>query len=48
LQIANDMIASVEGNSTVNVDFSAPLAKSGATYQHEDPDVTDDDVGLEL
>jgi serine/threonine protein kinase len=48
LQIANDMIANVEGNSTVNVDFSAPLAKTAVPYQPEDPDISTDDVGLEL
>jgi hypothetical protein len=48
LQIANDMIANVEGNSTVNVDFSAPLAKSGVAYQQDYPDDPDDNIGLEL
>lgn len=28
LQIANEMLANVEGNSTVNVDFSTPVASS--------------------
>jgi len=30
LQIANEMLANVEGNSTVNVDFSTPVAGEGS------------------
>ncbi|KAG7339382.1 protein tyrosine kinase [Nitzschia inconspicua] len=48
LQIANDMIANVDGNSTVNVDFSAPITTNAVGYYQEDFDGGEDSVGLEL
>ena len=51
LQIANEMLANVEGNSTVNVDFSiAPLALSSSVQQQQRDNTGDDDdnVGLEI
>jgi serine/threonine protein kinase len=48
LQIANDMIATVEGNSTVNVDFSAPISTNTGAIFRDDYDGEDDNVGLEL
>lgn len=48
LQIANDMLANVEGNSTVNVDFSAEI---GPVYMglsmHQD-DSIGSNIGLEI
>jgi serine/threonine protein kinase len=48
LQIANDMLANVEGNSTVNVDFSAEI---GPVYMglsmHQD-DSVGSNIGLEI
>jgi hypothetical protein len=50
LQIANEMLANVEGNSTVNVDFSTPVA--GQTSFLEPYMLPDDsmhsNVGLEI
>lgn len=37
LQIANEMLATVEGNSTINVDFSTPVA--GPQHRHQFPPV---------
>ena len=34
VQIANDMLANVPGNSTVNVDFSAPMQNSRSTRRN--------------
>jgi serine/threonine protein kinase len=51
LMIANEMLANVEGNATVNVDFSATLAM-GAWIHPEDHHPSDDDddsnIGLEI
>lgn len=41
LQIANDMLATVEGNSNINVDFTTPVPDP--TYLNDGPD-----VGLEI
>lgn len=48
LQIANDMLATVEGNSNINVDFTTCFQEQmnftgDSTYMHDD-----DDVGLEI
>ena len=46
LQIANEMLANVEGNSTVNVDFSAPVS---AESFHFYPELNlGSNVGLEI
>jgi serine/threonine protein kinase len=48
LQIANDMLANVEGNSTVNVDFSAeigPVYMGLSLHQH---DSVGSNIGLEI
>ncbi|GKY95355.1 hypothetical protein MPSEU_000497300 [Mayamaea pseudoterrestris] len=50
LQIANEMLANVEGNSTVNVDFSTPVASNTLfpeSFLHPD-DSFHSDVGLEI
>lgn len=50
LMIANEMLANVEGNATVNVDFSATLAM-GAWIHPDGPLSLDDDnsnIGLEI
>ena len=50
LQIANEMLANVEGNSTVNVDFSTPVAGSllfPDTFMSPD-DSYHSNVGLEI
>jgi serine/threonine protein kinase len=56
LQIANETLSTVEGNSTVNVDFTAPVTPAPFLGQlhpfsprHSDVDDDDDDdnVGLE-
>jgi serine/threonine protein kinase len=38
LQIANEMLTTVEGNSTVNVDFSTPVAAHKSYMPHHAPD----------
>ncbi|KAL3921813.1 MAG: hypothetical protein SGILL_002550 [Bacillariaceae sp.] len=49
LQIANEMLANVEGNSTVNVDSSiAPLSMSAPTRRERDPNDDDGNIGLEI
>jgi len=53
LQIANEMLANVEGNSTVNVDFSAPVDVFGGNQNlwfpnHISGSFTSTDVGLEI
>jgi serine/threonine protein kinase len=49
LQIANEMLANVEGNSTVNVDFSiAPLALNTPTHQEKNENDDESNVGLEI
>lgn len=56
LQIANEMLANVEGNSTVNVDFSTPVATEGLpSYMYASPTLSGTDsnhsshnVGLEI
>lgn len=58
LQIANEMLATVDGNSTVNVDFSTPVSNSAtppvASYllsgglNHTDNDSMNSDVGLQI
>ena len=50
LQIANEMLENVEGNSTVNVDFSTPVASSSyfpKSFLSAD-DSYHSDVGLEV
>jgi serine/threonine protein kinase len=47
LQIANDMLANVEGNSTVNVDSTAPVVL-GAYMAYPDPSTGGSDIGLEI
>jgi hypothetical protein len=45
LMIANEMLANVEGNATVNVDLSVDLG----TFIHHDDNIHDDqNVGLEI
>ena len=54
LQIANEMLANVEGNSTVNVDFTtpvsgaAPAAPSSPRYVDMSFSQNDSNVGLEI
>jgi hypothetical protein len=50
LQIANEMLANVEGNSTVNVDFTAPVASTLPSYLDVYPtnDGHHDDIGLNI
>jgi hypothetical protein len=43
LQIANDMLATVEGNSNINVDFTAPVPDPMYWSHHDDSN-----VGLEI
>lgn len=47
IQIANEMLANVEGNSTLNVDFTTPVAL-GAYMDYEDLSAGGSDVGLEI
>lgn len=45
LQIANEMLANVEGNSTVNVDFTTPVSMDELMY----PDLSQgSDIGLQI
>ena len=49
LQIANEMLANVEGNSTVNVDFTTPVVMGevmGMPMFHSDGNGSN--VGLEI
>ena len=51
LQIANEMLATVEGNSTVNVDYSTPVLGSGMLQRWgagESTGSLDNDIGLEI
>lgn len=53
LQIANEMLANVEGNSTVNVDFTTPVsgapgAPSSPRYVDMSFSHHDNNVGLEI
>lgn len=51
LQIANEMLANVEGNSTINVDFSAPVDVYGYRNQWLSSQTSgsfNNDVGLEI
>lgn len=53
LQIANEMLSNVEGNSTVNVDFSTPVAAEAfSSYAYpissNDSIHSNSDVGLEI
>ena len=52
LQIANEMLANVEGNSTVNVDFTTPVASTPPSYYVDTSpsghDSTNSNVGLEI
>jgi hypothetical protein len=50
LQIANEMLANVEGNSTVNVDMSTPVAsaKTGFYFDNTFHDSAHSNVGLEI
>jgi serine/threonine protein kinase len=50
LQIANEMLANVEGNSTVNVDMSTPVAsaRTGSFVDSTFHDSTHSNVGLEI
>jgi serine/threonine protein kinase len=45
LNIANEMLASVEGNSTVNVDFSAPVLMGKNMFS---PETEGSNIGLEI
>ena len=52
LQIANEMLANVDGNSTINVDFTISPHVMG-TYLNDDADLSlrssrNDDIGLEI
>lgn len=46
LQIANEMLATVEGNSTINVDFSTPVTAHGDDWSQNNQ--SDHNIGLEL
>lgn len=50
LQIANEMLANVEGNSTVNVDFTTPVATSipRAFGSHSSHESNQSNLGLEI
>ena len=50
LQIANEMLATVEGNSTVNVDFTAPMSmiQRGAPPSNSYFEDSNSNVGLEI
>ena len=52
LQIANEMLSNVEGNSTVNVDFTTPVATGpsylGTSLISSEGSSHRDDVGLEI
>jgi serine/threonine protein kinase len=51
LMIANEMLANVEGNATVNVDFSATLAMGAWIHPDDHNTLEDDDnsnIGLEI
>jgi hypothetical protein len=48
LQIANEMLATVNGNSTVNVDFTTPPAASYLMSGLPRSDSANSDVGLQI
>ena len=53
LQIANEMLATVQGNSTVNVDFTTPVSSAGQPQSYlmshlDRSDSNNSDVGLEI
>ena len=49
LQIANEMLANVEGNSTVNVDFTTPVTTIGTPRREMLSEMTlSSSVGLEI
>lgn len=51
LQIANEMLATVKGNSTVNVDFSTPVGSTPpdqSSYLMDCSESVNSDVGLQI